>query len=178
MSYSELIVALENIIVDKVAMVPTARGRKHDTSAPMEIAMVAKEDGENASQEGDQRIMNLALQALYERTGKGKWGFSKGQNWNEKGGKGGRDGGKIPGRKAAVRKDAKGKRKAAREKPERVGRAERQDTSQPGAGKEETRTCTPWTKMTVRTPKNQLKMKRICRHDANWKRAKMSSRRK
>ena len=37
MSYSELIVALENIDVDKVAMVPTARGRKYDTSAPMEI---------------------------------------------------------------------------------------------------------------------------------------------
>ena len=61
MSYSELIVALEKIIIDKVAMVPTARGRKHDTSAPMEIGMAAKEDGENASQEGDQRIIDLAL---------------------------------------------------------------------------------------------------------------------
>ena len=77
-----------------------------------------------------------------------------------------------------MRKEAQGKRKAAREKPERVGRAARQDTSQPGAGKEEARTCTPWTKMTVRTPKNQLKMKRICRHGAYWKRAKMSSGRK
>ena len=36
MSYSELIVALENIIIDKVAMVPTAKGNRHDTSAPME----------------------------------------------------------------------------------------------------------------------------------------------
>ena len=35
---------------------------------------------------------------------------------------------KTPGRKAAVRNEAKGKRKAAREKPERVGRAARQDT--------------------------------------------------
>ena len=33
MSYSELLVALEN----KVAIVPTARNRKTDTSAPMEI---------------------------------------------------------------------------------------------------------------------------------------------
>ena len=65
MSYSKLVVALENIIIDKVAMVPTARGRKHDTSAPMEIGMAAKEDGESASQEGDQRIMDLALQAVY-----------------------------------------------------------------------------------------------------------------
>ena len=50
MSYSELIVALENIIIDKVAMVPTARCRKHDTSAPVEIRMAAKEDGVNVSQ--------------------------------------------------------------------------------------------------------------------------------
>ena len=151
MSHSELIVALENIIVDKVAMVPTARGRKQDTSAPMEIGMAAKEDGENASQEGDQTIIELALHAVHKRTGKGKWGLSKGQNWNEKGGKGGKDGGKTRGRKAAVRKEAKGKRKAAREKPERVGRAARWETSQPGAGKDETRTGTPWTKMTDNT---------------------------
>ena len=37
MSYSELLVALENIITDKVSTVPTARIRKHDTSAPMEL---------------------------------------------------------------------------------------------------------------------------------------------
>ena len=36
-SYSELFVALENIIIDKAATVPTARNRKTDTSAPMEI---------------------------------------------------------------------------------------------------------------------------------------------
>ena len=56
--------------------------------------MAAKEDGENASQEGDQRIVDLALQAVYKGTGKGKCGFGKGQNWNEKGGKGSKDGGK------------------------------------------------------------------------------------
>ena len=39
------------------------------------------------------------------------------------------------GRKAAARKEAKGKRKVAREKPERVGRATRQDTLQVSAGK-------------------------------------------
>ena len=74
MSYSELIVALENIIVDKVVTVPTARNKKHDTSAPIEIGMAAKEDVENASQEGDQRITDIALQAVYKGTGKGKWG--------------------------------------------------------------------------------------------------------
>ena len=39
--------------------------------------MATKEDGENASQEGDQRIVDLALQAVYKGTGKGKWGFGK-----------------------------------------------------------------------------------------------------
>ena len=38
----------------------------------MEIGMAAKEDGENASQEGDRRIIVLALQAVYKGTGKGK----------------------------------------------------------------------------------------------------------
>ena len=46
--------------------------------------MAAKEDGESASQEGDQRIMDLALQAVCKGTSKGKWTFGKGQNWNEK----------------------------------------------------------------------------------------------
>ena len=41
--------------------------------------MATKEDGENASQEGDQRIVDLPLQAVYKGTGKGKWGFGKGQ---------------------------------------------------------------------------------------------------
>ena len=45
-------------------------------------------------------------------------------------------------RKAVARKEAKGKRKAARETPERAGRAARQDILQLGAGKEEARTCT------------------------------------
>ena len=44
MSYSELLVALENIIIDKVATVPTARNKEIDTSAPMEIGMAAKDE--------------------------------------------------------------------------------------------------------------------------------------
>ena len=94
LSCSELIVALENIIIDKVAMVPTAKGKKHDTSAPMAIGTATKEDSENASQEGDQRIIDLVLQAVYKGAGKGKWSFGKSQHWNEKGGKGGKDRGK------------------------------------------------------------------------------------
>ena len=55
MSYSEIINAVENIIVDKVSTVPSSKNRRNDTNAPMEIGMTAKEDGESASQEGDQR---------------------------------------------------------------------------------------------------------------------------
>ena len=122
MSYSELFVALENIIIDKVATVPTARSRKIDTSAAMEIGLKAKENGEKASQEGDQRIVQIALPAVYRGVGKGKWGLGKGQNWNEKGGKGGSDGGKNQGQKGSGKKGSKGQEKG---------------------GKGETRTC--WT---------------------------------
>ena len=92
MSYNEVIIALKNIIVDKVATVPTVRNKRHDTSAPTEIGMAAEEDGENASQEGDQRIMDLALQAVYRGTGKGKNRWQKGSD--KKGGKGQEKGGK------------------------------------------------------------------------------------
>ena len=119
MSYDELIIALENIIIDNVSTVPTTRSRKHDTSVPMEIGMATKEDGENASQEGDQRIRDLALQAVYKGTGKGKWGFGKGQSCNDKGGKGG---GKNSWQKGSGKKGGKGQEKG---------------------GKGETRTC--WT---------------------------------
>ena len=121
MSYSEIIIALENIIVDKVATVPTARSRKHDTNTPIEIGMAAKEDGENASQEGEQRVTDLALQAVYKGTGKGKWGFGKGQSWNERVAKAARMEERTYGRKAAARREAKGKRNAASEKPEHAG---------------------------------------------------------
>ena len=39
MSYNELLVASENIIIDKVATVSTPRNRKIDTSAPMDIGL-------------------------------------------------------------------------------------------------------------------------------------------
>ena len=122
MSYDELIIALENIIIDKVSTVTTTRSRRHDTSAPMEIGMAARDDGENTSQEGDQRIIDLALQAVYKGTGKGKWGFGKDQSWNEKGNKGGKGGGKSSWQKGSGKKGGKGQGKG---------------------GKGETRTC--WT---------------------------------
>ena len=84
MSYDELLIALENIIIDMVATVPTARIRKIDTSAPMEIGRAAKDDGEKLREEEDQRIVDLALQAAYKGTGKGTMSFGKGQSRNEK----------------------------------------------------------------------------------------------
>ena len=95
MSHSEIIIALENIIVDKVSTVPSNKNRRNDTSAPMEIAMAAREDGEGASHEGDQRIVVLALQAVCGkgRKGGGKNSWQKGSGkkeakGQEKGGKG------------------------------------------------------------------------------------------
>ena len=39
---------LENIIIDKVATVPTARNRNIDTSSPMEHGIAAQDDGANS----------------------------------------------------------------------------------------------------------------------------------
>ena len=61
-----------DIIIDTVATAPTARNRKIDTSAPVEIGVAAEDDGESLSEEGDQRIVDFALQAVHKETGKGK----------------------------------------------------------------------------------------------------------
>ena len=123
--------------------------------------MAAKEDGECASQEGDQRIVDLALQRP----------SSKGQNWSEKGGKGGRMEERIRGRRAAARKEEKG----VKEIPEHGGLSVRQDTLHLHVEKEETQIYTLLTKMTVRTLKNRPNTKRICKHGACWKKARMNS---
>ena len=143
MSYDELIIALENSIIHKVSTVTTARSRKHDTSEPMEIGMAAKDDGENASQEGDQRIIDLALQAVYKGTGKGKWSFEKRSELEmRKAIKVAKVEERILGKKEVERKEARGKKKVEKEKRELAGRVARQDTLQLGAGKEVARICT------------------------------------
>ena len=142
MPFDELIIALENIIIDNVSTVTTAKSRKHDTSAPMEIGMASKEDGENVSQEGDQRIVDFSLQAVYKGTGNGKWGLAMVRAGMRKVTKEAKAEERARGRKAVAGKEAKGRRKVAKEKREHVGRAVRQDTLQLGAGKEATRICT------------------------------------
>ena len=53
LDYEELLIALENIIIDKVATVLAARNRKIDTSALMESATVAaKEDCDSLRRRG------------------------------------------------------------------------------------------------------------------------------
>ena len=93
------------------------RHNQIDASAPMEIGMAAKDDGERAREEGYQRIVDLALQAVYRGTGKGTWSFGKGQSWNEKGYQGGKvdnDGWKNPWQKSRVTKGSKGEEKGGK----------------------------------------------------------------
>ena len=59
--------------------------------------------------------MDIALQAVYKGTGKGKWGFGKGQKIGmRRVAKAVKMEERTPGRKAAARKEAKGKRKVVR----------------------------------------------------------------
>ena len=75
--------------------------------------MAAKDDCESAREVGDQRIVDLALRAVYKGTGKGKWSFGKGQSWNGKGyhgGKGGKDWGTNLRQKGSGKKGSQGAR--------------------------------------------------------------------
>ena len=76
------------------------------------------------------------------------------------------------GRRAVARKEAKGKRKVAMEKPENLGRVARQATMEHGVEKEATTFCTPLMKMTVKTLKKQLAMKKICKRGVCWTKVK------
>ena len=116
MSYSELLTSLENIIIDKAATVPTARNRKTDTSAPMEIGTAAKEDGESASEEEDERIVDLALEAVYKELVKESGVLARVRVGMAKVAKVAKMGGRTHGRKAVARKEAKGTRKVEQDR--------------------------------------------------------------
>ena len=73
---------------------------------------------------------------------------------------------------AVVRKEAKGKSKVTREKPVRVGCVAEQGTLQHGNRTEATNICTPSMTTTVKTSKNQLTTKKICKHGVCWKKVK------
>ena len=131
--------------------VPTLRSRKNETSVSMEIEMAAKEAGKNASQEGDQRIVDLALQAVYEGTGKGTWSFGKAQSWNEKGGKGDKDGGKNSWQKGSGKKGSKGQEKGDKEGTRTCWTCGK--TGHVAAWCKKATICTPSMKMAVTTSK-------------------------
>ena len=92
MSNSELLVALENIITDKVATVPTARSRKADTSNPMEKEWLRKmtvKVREKEIKESWTSHCELFTKGLAKENG-----VLERQSWNGKGyhgGKGGKD---------------------------------------------------------------------------------------
>ena len=58
------------IIIDRVSTGPTTRQKKVNTKAPIEIGMAAKDDTESSREEGHQRIMDIALHAVYKGTDK------------------------------------------------------------------------------------------------------------
>ena len=115
MSYSALILALENIIVDKVVTVPTARSKQHDTSAPMDIGMAAKEEerlrARKETRESWTSLCRLSTKELAKESG----ALARVRTGMRRVAKAARMEERIVGRKAAARKEAKGKRKVARE---------------------------------------------------------------
>ena len=64
--YEELLIALENITIDKVTAHSVSKVEKIDTSAPMEIGMTAGTDGEEACEGGYMKASQLAVQAVWE----------------------------------------------------------------------------------------------------------------
>ena len=79
------------------------------------------------------------------------------------------------GRRAAARKEVKGKGKVARENPERVGRVARQDTLQLGAGKEETKIYTSWDEDDSENVEESTENEDDLQACVCWKKVKMNS---
>ena len=51
LKYADLLVALENLIIDKVSTVPTVRQNRVDTRAPMEVGMAGRDDSESSREQ-------------------------------------------------------------------------------------------------------------------------------
>ena len=81
--------------------------KKSDTSAPMEIGLAAKDDCGSSTEEGDQRIVELALQAVYKGTDRGKCSLGIGQSRNEKACQVGKTGGLNSWHKGSGKKGSK-----------------------------------------------------------------------
>ena len=107
----------------------TVRQKKVDTSAPLEIGMAAKDDRESSREEGEKRIMDIALQVVHKGTGEGNWrepgrvrvGSPRMQIVEER----------VHGREATARLEAKEQRKVVRVTAGLAGHLSKQDTLQP-----------------------------------------------
>ena len=128
--------------------------------------MAENDDGESAREEGDQRIVDLALQAGYKGSGKGKWSLGKGLSFERK---------KVlrwqrrqrvetHGKRAVAGKEAKDKRKMAMEKTRACRTCGKTGHTAAWCRKGGNKNCTPLMKMTVKTLKKQLTMRKICEH--------------
>ena len=77
--YEELLIALENIITDKVTAHSVPKVKNIDTSAPTEICMAAGSDGEEAFEAWYGKASALGEQTVYKGIGaKGGWNGGKG----------------------------------------------------------------------------------------------------
>ena len=144
LKFEEFLIALGDII-DKASTAPTIRQKKVDTSALLESGVAAKDDSESSREEGDQRIVDIALQAVTKGQAKAT-GCARGPSWitqrqlkakmqfvEER----------VHGRKATARMEAKEQRKVARATAGPAGHVSKQDTLQPRVQKAATRTCMP-----------------------------------
>ena len=103
----------------------------------MQTGMAVKDDGESSREEGNQRIMDIALKAVYEGTGKGNWVLRE-ERTEYKGGKDANLGGKSSewpcheGRR-------RNREKVTKVSAEHAGLVATQGTSQPCLQKAATR---------------------------------------
>ena len=81
--FEELLIALENISIDKVTTYLASKVKKMETSAPLEIGVAVGTDGEEAFEGGYGTASELAVQAVYKGTGaKCGWSGSKDPSWS------------------------------------------------------------------------------------------------
>ena len=81
--YEELLIALENIIIDKVTTHSVSQVKKIDTSAPMDVGMAAGTECEEAFEEGYGKTSELAVQTVYKGAGpKCGWNGGEGPSWS------------------------------------------------------------------------------------------------
>ena len=73
--YDELINAREEIILVNVMTATILKPRKTDTSSPADVGMAAEDDHDETEEHEEQRITDIAVQAVYKGVGHmGSWG--------------------------------------------------------------------------------------------------------